>query len=98
MKFNISIFILTVALVLSVLANVIVIRSSLNSYESAYADLARQYLKNSEVLAHIESADIVKAREMLESDVTDMGVLLAICLQEHCSQRAAEIMGSSNAH
>ncbi|WP_189610981.1 hypothetical protein [Saccharospirillum salsuginis] len=87
-----TIWLLCVALSVSVFANVILARTNYIYFDEAYGQLAQQHLLNTKVRSQLEQGDVVAAKTLLDQVIENKGSILAVCLMEACSSSAQEIL------
>lgn len=83
---------LSIALALSVVANIRLVFVVKELHGEVYGAMAGSYVENTSVLSHLKSGRVTKAREELAADQSDKEAILLICLVENCSPQAAEIL------
>lgn len=87
-----TIWLLSGALLASVIVNVVLAKANLSYFDEAYGNLAQQNLVNSRVRKHLERSEIEAAKEVLDREIESKGSVLSICLMENCSSSAREIL------
>jgi hypothetical protein len=95
MKGKLSVWLLSISLLVSVALNVIIGRANLNYFDTSYEDLAKQQVKYLTLQSFLKNKQIESATELVNAEVEWGNAVLAICLMENCSQSARAILQAS---
>ena len=86
------IWLLSVMLLASVVANIALTKANIQYFEEIYRTMAEQHILNSKVRSQIAKGDIEAAKGLLDREIKEKGALIAICVMEDCSSAAKDVM------
>jgi len=98
MKAKITIWILSAFLLPSVALNVLLVKANFSYMDEVYGNMAKQHMLNSRIRRNLEEFNIEEAKKLLDQEIELSGVIVAVCLQENCSERAKKAMVEATQH
>ena len=94
---KLTIWLLSMSLLLSVALNVAAGKTNLDYFEEGYENLARQQIKYMEIRALLENSEITETKRVVDKEIEWRSGVLAVCLMEGCSEGAKEVLHAAKA-